>query len=50
MTTPTTLAHLRYFASAVTFSFHMPYKMRRCTGLRPSRTSGSAREVMTDSA
>ena len=24
------------------------YRMRRCTGFRPSRTSGSARCVMTD--
>jgi len=28
----------------------MEYKMRRWTGLRPSRTSGSARETTTDIA
>ena len=28
----------------------MPQRIRRCTGLRPSRTSGSARAVMTDIA
>ena len=26
------------------------YKMRRCTGFSPSRTSGNARETMTDIA
>ena len=35
---------------AVRFCCHIVKRMRRCTGLRPSRTSGSAREVMTDSA
>ena len=28
----------------------MPYRTRRCTGLSPSRTSGSARPTMTDMA
>lgn len=27
----------------------MACRMRRCTGLSPSRTSGMARDVMTDS-
>ena len=31
----------------VTPSSTMEYRMRRCTGLRPSRTSGSARETIT---
>ena len=31
-------------------SSRMPYRMRRCTGFSPSRTSGSARWVMVDSA
>ena len=40
-----------YLASGVTcWSCSIVYRMRRCTGLSPSRTSGSAREVMTDSA
>ena len=30
--------------------WYMAYRMRRCTGLRPSRTSGNARDVMTLSA
>ena len=28
-------------------SSFIAYSMRRCTGLRPSRTSGSARDTMT---
>jgi hypothetical protein len=31
-------------------SCSIAYRMRRCTGFRPSRTSGSARDVMTLSA
>ena len=50
MTSPTTFAHLRCFVSAVRLCSHIVYRMRRWTGLRPSRTSGSARAVMTDSA
>jgi hypothetical protein len=50
MTSPTTFAHLRCFTSAVRFCCHMVNRIRRCTGFKPSRTSGSARDVMTDSA
>src|SRR5215469_9571724 len=28
--------------------FSIAYKMRRCDGLRPSRASGNAREMITD--
>jgi hypothetical protein len=29
---------------------YIEYRMRRCTGFNPSRTSGRARETMTDMA
>ncbi|KXK57412.1 MAG: hypothetical protein UZ07_CHB004000648 [Chlorobi bacterium OLB7] len=29
-------------------SSDMEYRTRRCTGFKPSRTSGSARETMTE--
>ena len=29
---------------------YIAYRMRRCTGFKPSRTSGSARDTMTDMA
>ena len=36
--------------SEVRLSSYMAYRMRRCTGFRPSRTSGRARPTMTDMA
>ena len=36
--------------SLVRLSSYMAYKIRRCTGFNPSRTSGRARLLMTDMA
>ena len=47
MTSPTVFADLRYCLSAVLPVWCIAYSTRRCTGLRPSRTSGSARPTMT---
>ena len=43
-------AHLRCGFPDVMPSSCMAKRMRRCTGFRPSRTSGSARPTMTDMA
>src|SRR5580704_16694174 len=48
MTSPTTLAHLECGRSGRCPLSNMEYRIRRCTGLSPSRTSGSARATMTD--
>ena len=48
MTSPTALAHLAWGRSGRRFCSYIEYRIRRCTGLRPSRTSGSARDTMTD--
>ena len=45
---PTTPAHFRCGRSGRSPMPDMANRMRRCTGLRPSRTSGIARAVMTD--
>ncbi|MNC48062.1 hypothetical protein D3C75_971560 [compost metagenome] len=50
MTSPTTLAHLRAAACGFSRIWCMAYMMRLCTGLKPSRTSGSARLVIVDRA
>jgi hypothetical protein len=44
------LAHLRCGFPDVMPSSCMAKRMRRCTGFKPSRTSGSARPTMTDMA
>ena len=46
---PTTPAHLRCGRSGRSPMSAMACRILRCTGLRPSRTSGMARDVMTDS-
>src|SRR4029077_14327643 len=48
MVCPTTLAHLVYFLLYCRPISCMVYSTRRCTGLSPSRTSGSARPTITD--
>ena len=48
MTSPTTLAHFVCGRSGRSPWSNIEYRMRRWTGFRPSRTSGSARETMTD--
>ena len=48
ITSPTTLAHLLCGRSGRRPRSNMEYKIRRCTGFRPSRTSGRARATMTD--
>src|SRR5580698_6016785 len=48
MTSPTTLAHLLCGRSGRRPRSNIEYRIRRCTGLSPSRTSGRARETMTD--
>ena len=47
-TSPTVVADFLYGCEGSLPLSCMAYRMRRCTGLRPSRTSGSARAVMTD--
>src|SRR5580700_8984018 len=48
MTSPTTLAHLAWGRSGRRFWLSIEYRIRRCTGFRPSRTSGRALDMMTD--
>ena len=48
MTSPTTLAHLLCGRSGRSPLSNMEYRIRRCTGLSPSCTSGRARATMTD--
>src|SRR4051794_6287415 len=48
MTSPVTRAHFMVGRSGRAPMSYMPQRMRRCTGLRPSRASGSARDTMTD--
>src|ERR1039458_1879594 len=48
MTRPTTSAHFTCGRSGRNPWSNIEYRIRRCTGFRPSRTSGSARETMTD--
>ena len=43
-----TRAHFMWLRSGRAFRSYMPQRIRRCTGFRPSRASGSARCVMTD--
>ena len=45
---PTTPAHFMCLRLCSTPMSCIAYRMRRCTGLRPSRTSGKARPMMTD--
>ena len=47
ITSPTMAAHLRYELVADSPISPIVYRIRRWTGLRPSRTSGRARETMT---
>ena len=47
MTSPTVHADFLYARSGVSPDSFIAYRMRRCTGLSPSRTSGSARATMT---
>jgi len=47
MTSPTVHADFLYARVGVRPDSFIAYRMRRCTGLSPSRTSGSARETMT---
>ena len=47
MTSPTVHADFLYARVGVRPDSFIAYRMRRCTGLRPSRTSGSARATMT---
>src|SRR5688500_7820726 len=50
MTSPTTRAHFMNERSGRAPTSSIPHRIRRCTGLRPSRTSGRARAVRTDMA
>jgi hypothetical protein len=47
---PAIFAHFRYFARGPRFRSFIATRIRRCDGFKPSRTSGSAREWMTESA
>jgi len=47
ITSPTILAHLRYARFDARPMERMPYSTRRWAGFRPSRTSGSARPMIT---
>ena len=47
ITSPMIAAHLRYAAAEVTPISCIVKRIRRCTGLSPSRTSGRARLTMT---
>ena len=47
MTSPTTREHFTYPRSGRYPLSYIAYKILRCTGLRPSRTSGSARLTIT---
>ena len=44
---PTTLAHFTYGRFGARPASYIEYSTRRCTGFRPSRTSGSARPTIT---
>ena len=50
MTSPTVVADFLYGRFGCRPASCMPYSTRRCTGFSPSRTSGRARETMTDIA
>ena len=50
MTSPMTREHLKKPRSGRYPPSYMAYRIRVCTGLSPSRTSGSARPMMTDIA
>src|SRR5690348_9620780 len=50
ITSPTTRADLTYGRSGRWPCSYIDQRMRRCTGLRPSRASGRAREWMTEYA
>jgi hypothetical protein len=47
ITSPTTRAHFTYGRFQTLLASCIAYSTRRCTGLRPSRTSGSARPTIT---
>jgi hypothetical protein len=47
MTSPTMRADFLYGVPAVLPCSDIPKRMRRCTGFRPSRTSGRARPMIT---
>ena len=47
MTSPTMRADFLYGRFGCMPDSCMPKRIRRCTGLSPSRTSGSARDTMT---
>ena len=47
MTSPTTRADFRRGRFGCSPASCIAYRTRRCTGFRPSRASGSARETMT---
>jgi len=48
MVSPTILAHFNVLRVGSTPNSCMANRMRRCEGFNPSRTSGRAREIMTD--
>ena len=50
MTSPTAEADFRRGRSGVRLPSSIENRIRRCTGFRPSRTSGRARDTMTDMA
>ena len=50
MTSPTTREHLKNPRSGRNPLSYIAYRIRTWTGLSPSRTSGSARPMMTDIA
>ena len=47
ITSPTMRAHFLYGRFGCIPASFIPNSTRRCTGLRPSRTSGSARATIT---
>ena len=49
-TSPTIRALLRYWLPGRIPMSCMAYRIRLCTGFNPSRTSGNARDTMTDMA
>ena len=49
-TSPTQVADFLKGLSLVRPLSYMEYRIRRCTGFNPSRTSGRARPTMTDMA
>ena len=46
-TSPTTVAHFLYGRPGTSPSSFIANRIRRCTGFKPSRTSGNARDTMT---